>query len=262
MLQSDLINPYDLLGIKSDASLSELKKNYYNMALLCHPDKGGSSQDMYVVSSAYKYIKKQLENAYNKTASYEELEDDFEAFCKEQESELPPFSQIYEETSDWIKEFNQNFENKHQPINTEDGAEINPYENNLFGLNSGYGSLMDDSTFKETPPTTNENTKNTKTNLEVAIDYKDKEQSFNKTIFSKEIIEYKEPEPIPDTITFFPLDNTDVDDFSKLEGNLKMSDYHRTFTECDLPSNVKHNKPFAEFPRSELAIKQLIETSK
>ena len=76
MLQSDLINPYDLLGIKSDASLSELKKNYYNMALLCHPDKGGSSQDMYVVSSAYKYIKKQLENAYNKTASYEELEDD------------------------------------------------------------------------------------------------------------------------------------------------------------------------------------------
>ena len=117
---------------------------------------------------------------------------------------------------------------------------------------------MDDSTFKETPPTTNENTK---PNLEGAIDYKDKELSLNKKIFSKEIIEYKEPEPIPDTITFFPLDNTEVDDFSKLEGNLKMSDYHRTFTKCDLPSNVKHNKTFADFPSSELIIKQE-ETSK
>ena len=36
-----LINPFDLFGITIDNTLNELKRSYYNMALLCHPDKGG-----------------------------------------------------------------------------------------------------------------------------------------------------------------------------------------------------------------------------
>ena len=56
-----LINPYQLLGVTINSSLKELKKAYYNMSLLCHPDKGGSNKDMIVVHTAYLYIKTQLE---------------------------------------------------------------------------------------------------------------------------------------------------------------------------------------------------------
>ena len=47
--ENKLINPYSLLGVNDKSSLRELKKNYYNMALLCHPDRGGDKKDMNVV---------------------------------------------------------------------------------------------------------------------------------------------------------------------------------------------------------------------
>ena len=236
MNQTDLINPFSLLGIKETSSLSELKKNYYNMALLCHPDKGGSQEDMHIVNSAYKYIKNQLENAKDKETTYEGLEEEFQNFCMEQTREPQPFSQIYEETNDWIKDFNKKFdENIKQTQQTEESL-MSSYENSSFGLNNGYGEIMDDSLY------VNRNT----TNLE----YNDKEEEINTIELKKEIIEYKEPNPIPDTITLYPLDNKKIDDFSSLSGSLKMGDYLRTFSECDLPSNVKHHKQFADYPKN------------
>ena len=87
-MENKLIDPYGLLGVDSRASLSELKKNYYNLALICHPDKGGNDKDMNVVSLAYNYIKEHLENV--KETTYEKLEDEFADFCKGQESLKPP----------------------------------------------------------------------------------------------------------------------------------------------------------------------------
>ena len=54
------INPYNLLGVNTKSTINELKKAYYNLALMCHPDKGGDEKDMVVVSNAYRYIKEQL----------------------------------------------------------------------------------------------------------------------------------------------------------------------------------------------------------
>ena len=34
--ESKLINPYSLLGVKHTCSISELKKQYYNLSLLTH----------------------------------------------------------------------------------------------------------------------------------------------------------------------------------------------------------------------------------
>ena len=103
-----LLNPYTLLGLTPNSTLLEAKKSYYNFALMCHPDKGGSSDDMIVITKAYNYIKKQLTLVDSKKdITYEGLEEEFEEFCREQESKPPPFSQIYEETNDWIKEFNK-----------------------------------------------------------------------------------------------------------------------------------------------------------
>ena len=135
MNNSHLINPFSLLDITEDSTLNELKKKYYGMSLLCHPDKGGNSNDMYIVNSAYKYIKNQLINKNNKETTYEKLEDDFELFCRQQEDETPTFNQIFEETNDWVHEFNRKFE-EGLNLNTDDNHDnINSYNTNSFDLN-------------------------------------------------------------------------------------------------------------------------------
>ena len=107
MNNSSLINPYALLGVTINSTFNELKRNYYNMALMCHPDKGGSGDDMHIVLMAYNYCKEQLEKKEAKETTYEKLEEEFADFCKNQESQLPTFSSVYEETNDWIKDFNR-----------------------------------------------------------------------------------------------------------------------------------------------------------
>ena len=113
-MSSKLINPYNLLGLTTKSSLAEMKKAYYNLALLCHPDKGGSQEDMIIVQNAYNYIKQQLEKVdEKKDTTYEQLEKEFEDFCREQEDKpVETFGCVYEETQDWIKEFNREFKSK------------------------------------------------------------------------------------------------------------------------------------------------------
>jgi curved DNA-binding protein CbpA len=48
------IQPYELLGVTMKSSLNDVRKAYYQLALLCHPDKGGNPQDMQLLHSAYK----------------------------------------------------------------------------------------------------------------------------------------------------------------------------------------------------------------
>jgi hypothetical protein len=55
------ISPYDLFGLSHKATLDEVRRAYYEMALLAHPDKGGSAADMHLINAAYAWIKKGLE---------------------------------------------------------------------------------------------------------------------------------------------------------------------------------------------------------
>jgi hypothetical protein len=222
--ENKLINPYSLLGVNDKSSLRELKKNYYNMALLCHPDRGGDKKDMNVVCLAYNYIKEQLENITENT--YEELEDEFERFCKEQESiKVPKFGNIYEETNDWIVDFNKEFDNKRNDTN-----EINPYDNNPF--ENGYGDLMDINEME-----INEMLED----LEVSTEYISDEKKEPKHKFTREIIEYKDPEALPDTITYYPLDkkSKDINDYSDYGNDIKMTDYKKAFFEPEKMKEVE-----------------------
>jgi hypothetical protein len=58
-----LLNPYEIFGLSYKATLEEVRKAYYSLALLTHPDKGGDTNDMQVVNAAYAWIKKGIENA-------------------------------------------------------------------------------------------------------------------------------------------------------------------------------------------------------
>ena len=54
----NFINPYQLLGVNPNMpDLKQLKKSYYQLALLCHPDKGGKKESMDIVHKCYLYIK-------------------------------------------------------------------------------------------------------------------------------------------------------------------------------------------------------------
>jgi len=223
--ENKLINPYSLLGVNDKSSLRELKKNYYNMALLCHPDRGGDKKDMNVVCLAYNYIKNQLENI--KDSTYEELEDEFECFCKAQELiEVPKFGNIYEETNDWIVDFNKEFDNKRNENN-----EINPYDNNPF--ENGYGNLMDINEMLE--------------DLEVSKEYISEEKEESKHKFTRKIIEYTEPEALPNTITYYPLDkkSKDINDYSDYGNDIKMTDYKKAFFEPEKMKEVEER----EYPK-------------
>ena len=213
-----LINPYELLGVNIDSTLSELKKNYYNLSLIVHPDKGGNNKDFQIIYSAYNYIKIQLINKENKKTTYEDLENEFQDFIKNQKEEYTPFYEIYKETNDWLNEFNKEFENENI-TNT----------NNLF--KKGYGDLMENEAI-------------------INIEYNNIENKRPKNKFNNKIIKYEKPNYLPNNIINYPLNIKDIKDFSNLEGNLKMSDYKISFT-SDLSENdlLKfNNKKFEKYP--------------
>lgn len=91
------IDPYKLLGVTSQSTLQELRKSYYALALLMHPDKGGDAKDMWVLESSYKWVKAQLEHTTTKTV--EDVEKEFEDFLKAQEEKRPPvISEVFAES--------------------------------------------------------------------------------------------------------------------------------------------------------------------
>ena len=223
-----LINPYELLGININSSISDLKKNYYNLSLIVHPDKGGNNKDFQIIHSAYNYIKNQLINKKNKETTYEKLEQEFEDFLKTQKDTYTPFYEIYKETNDWLNEFNKQFEN----------TKIE--EINIF--NKGYGEFMEES--------------NSKLN-----EYKEIEENIPKQKFNNEIIIYDKPDYLPNNIINYPLDIDEIKDFTNIETNskLKMSDYKLSLSndlnEKDLLKI--NNKKFCKYPKTNIEYKDI-----
>ena len=243
-MEDKFINPYTLLGVKTTSSISELKKNYYNLSLLTHPDKGGSADDFRIVYDAYQYIKPQLENV--KDVSYEELEQDFADFCSQQmEEKKPTFYEVNIEANDWLNQFNSQFESNTNNSNSEKSVEFE----NPFSI--GYGTYMD-------PSEINLDTISTPLERELKYDsdYPTEEELQEHEKFIGEIIPFEEPDFMPNYVKYLPLHKTKIGDFSNLEGNLKSCDYKLAHSEVlnpekNLESEIKKigNHPnFGKFP--------------
>jgi len=160
-----LINPYDLLGFDSkqpNISMIELKKQYFMLSLICHPDKGGNNEDMIILKNAYQYIKEQIEGKDEKSRDFKIVEEEFKEFMKTQSDKPPSFSSIYEEAHLWLQDFNKEFEkNKEKDID----------------MNDGYGNLMD----------------NTNHNMDLNINRDDEIKIKPSVEFKSELIVYTEP---------------------------------------------------------------------
>ena len=201
------INPFELLGVTVDSTIAELKKSYYSLSLLCHPDKGGNADDMNTLAMSYKYLCDQLEHKTEKT--YEEIEAEFEAFCAEQQATPPPdFAEIY---GDAVEGFNREFDATAAAATATATATVNP-----FGREYGYGELMESSERND--------------------DDDDDANAILRNTFSQEIQIYKEPAYCPGYIAdHMPLDGEKITDFS----GKYMCDYYRAHTAAEASAEAK-----------------------
>lgn len=127
------INPFEFLGLDPHKSaLADLRRVYYDLAKIVHPDRSGTDgKDMHVLHMAYLYCKEQLENAHRRTCTFENLEEEFETFCKTQEDAPPSFRDIMEDALE-LQKFHAAFD--------ESQVEKGAYE-------KGYGELMEPSQY-------------------------------------------------------------------------------------------------------------------
>ena len=195
----EVINPYELLNIDPyNPNMKKLKKNFKALTLICHPDKGGSEKSMRTLHNAYKYIKSQFENCQT-VKTYEDLENEFYNFCKNQELKVGTIQ--YGKST---KNFNTAFVKKH---NT-----------GISSFNRGYGGLMGKSEYAAGKLTYDNNTINSKI-------------SHNFTnVDNDSLTVYKAPESYQQSYGHherFDIDT--VGDFSYSTGGLIMADYEKAF---------------------------------
>lgn len=105
---SQLVNPYDLLGATPNTTPQQVRKAYYALACLCHPDRGGTAEQMCAVHHAYQYVYEQV--SLNRDGiDLETLEKEFADFCANQEQSPPAFAEIHAEAF-CLPRFNDLFE--------------------------------------------------------------------------------------------------------------------------------------------------------
>ena len=131
----DIINPYSLLGVTTNSTPKELKKAYYELALICHPDRNGNKEDMEILHACYEFVKQELEQTNTQT-TFGDLESQFQEFLSTQEKSVPEFRDIHDDTFDLAK-FNQQFDStRHQK------------DDNIFNFDgNGYGDEMEPSEY-------------------------------------------------------------------------------------------------------------------
>lgn len=105
-----LINPYELLGVDCKSKREEVRKIFKDLALICHPDKGGDHDQMKTLHLAYKYILEQIEyQEHGRTM--EDEEEKFKKFLESQEDgNIPSIFEIMTDNAN--KKFNELWDEK------------------------------------------------------------------------------------------------------------------------------------------------------
>tara|TARA_Y100000389_G_C17471196_1_gene531165 strand:- start:5969 stop:6700 length:732 start_codon:yes stop_codon:yes gene_type:complete len=114
---------YIFFGLKRDcASISELKKRFYDISLIVHPDKNSTNDyetacaEMIKLNEMYRRVKHDLEQqeilkSYNSCDDLKLEQKKSIIEIDKLNNELPSFRDLYFETHDDMKKFNEKFEN-------------------------------------------------------------------------------------------------------------------------------------------------------
>jgi hypothetical protein len=66
-----MLDPFELLGITPNASVREARAAYFELAKVCHPDRGDHPEDMHILKAAYQWVSQQLEGAVAQQQQWE-----------------------------------------------------------------------------------------------------------------------------------------------------------------------------------------------
>ena len=238
----DNLDPYQILGIHQNYTLSELKDKYKKIARKVHPDRIGGNQDLFnLVSLAYKKLYeefklKQIDKQFN------ELKTDYNTYQQNNKprrntqmnnadyQQQPPNQQQqqYQQQPQYQQQQNQqqpqngNFSEVFNKVYNDNKVK-NPYD-------TGYGNFMVDSSQNRD---------------EIDIEKKVGSMKEFNTVFDKEpinkynkkIIRYKEPEALPSsikTLKYTEIGVGKIGDFSTESNNLNCVDYKKAYSTSKL----------------------------
>ena len=253
-----LFDPFEFLGFDSknpnNITIKDLKKSYYTLALICHPDKGGNPEDMLILQNSYLYIKEQIELKDTNSKDYDITCQDFQQFMKEQSQDPPPFSKVYEDTQEWLREFNSLFnESKTNNIQLNDTDLLNPGYGEFMEPNVDYNNNNNNNNYSRIKDVNQEfeNIKLSRQNE--IIDYKNLKENLKENLnentddinlkikneFKTEIIKYIEPREANFNNTVLNLNVLDVsgakiDNFNSVMKNMSLCDYKEALSSADL----------------------------
>lgn len=130
----------DLLGTSTCKNLQELKRRYYDLALLCHPDRGGTAEDMRVIQQTYEKARDAFVHQMDADEKRRHIESQLSSVENEEgEVDLPSFRSIFDDVHDHFNEkFNERFEAQchEHDMDTQGMFSRNPF------AQQGYGEYM------------------------------------------------------------------------------------------------------------------------
>jgi len=229
----ELLDPYEVLELRKNFTWNELKDAYKYTALLTHPDKNGGNDIV------FNFV----------THCFKKLAYEFKA--KQQDKTFLDLKKQVEEY--YVKE-SEDYKDKPPPID----ENFNERFNRTFNMckldneeiDFGYGDIMEESSQKR------EDFKNENYFEKQKFDNQTFNKIFTKTVLppSKDIIKYKEPEPmvLAKKMNYTEIGGKKPDDYSssvEKEGKngLIYTDYKKAYSNTRLidEASMKKNKEFS-----------------
>ena len=222
-VDTSTVDPYEVLGVGKNHSWEELVNAYKRLAKLVHPDKGGSEALFNTVTDCFKHLAHEFKRK-EADKPHHVLKQQY----MERTTSMPAQAPTFEANATFSDKFNKMFE-----------------ENKLEDEDSsvGYGHMMAASS-------------KTREDIEIPkVLSKFNEKKFNEAFertapLSKEVVVYKEPEPL---VLAKKLQFTEIggktDDFSNdpsKKSSLQYTDYMKAHTTSRLvdPRAVKSRKEY------------------
>ncbi|SVB37101.1 uncharacterized protein METZ01_LOCUS189955 [marine metagenome] len=219
------LDPYEILEVDYDASLTTIREAFKKLVLKHHPDRGGNPQHFHIIKGAYSYIFKELKKQENLRQREEQTYDEYE----EQRN-----NQIIEDREEIETE------EKFQPIVSSKNFNVDNF-NNLYSryrvesvTDHGYGTTM---------------MNRTQTRLKDDALQNNKVKEFEK----RKLIIYEEPESMMSTHNFNNLGGDKPNDYTSgfnindTKKKISFTDYMRAHSECEQISSNTANVRNTEF---------------
>jgi curved DNA-binding protein CbpA len=230
------LDPYEVLNVNKNFTWEELKDAYRRTALMTHPDKEGGNEKIFnIVTKCFEFLAKEYKKRDADKPHYM-LKEQSKNFFLDQKNSMPHPSEIYgkrDNSEPFEKRFNKTF-NLCRVENEE--------------MDFGYGDFMDKSSKSREDISINNIFNGNK------VDASSFNEAFKRNVApSKEIIKYKEPEPLQlaKSIQYTELGGKRPDDYSssveqQSKNGLTYTDYMKAYSNTRLVDEdmIKSKKEF------------------